>query len=253
MGRLWCADCREARLEPGHPKPVTLVVPYYENRAFFGAQLRKWMSYPAEIRDRLSFIVVDDGSPRHPAIDVVRTMQPSSAIRLRLFRLEVDVRWNWLAARNIGLHYAADGWVLMTDMDHVVPVETMAAVTTEAHDGRVVYAFQRREHTGEACNPHSASFLMTRAKFWEIGGYDEALSGHYGTDGVFRRELVKHARIELLPQFLIRHEYVEDSSTRDYARKQPEDAAVSRLVAARRPNWRPRVLSFPYHEEAVAA
>lgn len=251
MGRLWCVDCREARLPMGTPKPVTVVVPYYENRAFFGAQLRKWMSYPSEVLAQTSFIVVDDGSPRHPALEVVKALRPS--IRLRLFRIEVDVRWNWLAARNIGFHYAPEGWVLVTDMDHVVPTETLVAAMTEVHDPQVVYAFHRREHNGQACNPHSASFLMTRAKFWEIGGYDETLSGHYGTDGVFRREIVKHARIDLLPHLLIRHEYVDDSSTTDYARKQPEDAAVGRLVAARRPNWRPKVLSFPYHEEALAA
>lgn len=247
---LWCQGFPTVTVPAGPPKRVTLVVPYYENRAFFGAQLRRWASYPAPLLEWLSVIVVDDGSPTHSAASVVSEVG-AMPTPLRVFRIEVDVRWNWLAARNIGFHYAQDGWVLVTDMDHVVPTETMDAVIHGQHDPSVVYAFSRKEHTGETVNPHSASFLMTRKMFWTIGGYDEALSGHYGTDGTFRREVAKRAKIHILTDSLIRYEYVEDSSTSTYKRKQPEDAAVRRLVAARKPNWTPKVLSFPYHEEPV--
>jgi len=54
--------------------------------------------------------------------------------------------------------------------------------------------------------------------------------------------------MRLLRAALVRHEYVGDSSTQRYHRKQPQDAAVRRLVAARRPGWQPTTLSFPYHE-----
>jgi hypothetical protein len=51
-----------------------------------------------------------------------------------------------------------------------------------------------------------------------------------------------------LPDELRRHEYAGDSSTRKYLRKQPQDAGKKAIFAARRtvPNWRPKVLSFPY-------
>lgn len=252
MGRLWCDGFPTVTVPRTEtPKPVTLIVPYYDNRAFFGAQVTRWATYPEPLLKWLSVIVVDDGSPRYPAVDVLRRHHWPAC--LRLFRLEVDVRWNWLAARNIGFHHAADGWCLVTDMDHVVTTDTLHAVVYSQHDPAIVYAFARREHTGPAVTPHSASFLMTRQTFWRIGGYDEALSGHYGTDGVYRREIVKHARIHLLPEALVRYEYVDDSSTSTYKRKQPEDAAVRKLVAARTPHWKPKVLSFPYHEEVRAA
>jgi hypothetical protein len=251
MGTLWCQGFPVVTVqETDTPKPVTFVYPYYENRAFFGAQLMKWKSYPERMRTHLSVVVVDDGSPRHPASEVVDRLGPFP-FPLRLFRIEVDVRWNWLAARNIGAHYAADGWLLLTDMDHVVPNETLHAMVFGAHDPSIVYAFHRSEHTGVVANPHSASFFMTREMFWRIGGYDEALSGHYGTDGVYRRELAKHARITLMSHQLIRHEYQGDSSTTEYLRKQPQDAAVKALVAKRGKGWKSRVLSFPYHEVQV--
>ena len=84
----------------------------------------------------------------------------------------------------------------MTDIDHVLPASTAQALIYGQHDPKVVYAFSRIEHTGEKVNPHSASFLMTKKMFWKIGGYDEELSGHYGTDGDYRRRLATKAGIE---------------------------------------------------------
>ena len=133
-------------------------------------------------------------------------------------------------------------------MDHLVPALTLDVAVFAELDARVVYAFQRDEHTGARIHPHSASFLMAKDLFWSIGGYDEALSGHYGTDGEYRRRLAQHASIEILPAPLVRHEYVGDSSTLAYKRKQPEDAAVKGLVARRGNGWTPKTLSFPYHE-----
>ncbi len=244
---LWCRDLKTVTpTSLDVPKVVTLVMPYYENPLFFRAQIARWLGWHASALGLLSVIVVDDGSQVYPAVDVVRSsVWPSW---LRIFRIDTDVRWNWLAARNIGAHYAERGWLLLTDMDHVVPEETWIAACYGDHDPSVVYAFQRQEHTGQAAAPHSASFLMHRDLFWTIGGYDEALSGYYGTDGVFRRDMAKVAKMALLTDTLIRHEYVGDSSTSTYKRKQPEDARVRELVAARKPGWRPKTLSFPYHE-----
>lgn len=239
--RTWCADLPLVQ-PPKAPAPkfVTVIVPYYENATFLDTQVRVWRAYPPDLARHLAIHLVDDGSP----VPCVNPGLPN----LRLFRIGVDVRWNWLAARNIGAHHAKGGWLLLTDMDHVLPADTLRAVVEGAHDSSVVYVFSRREHTGESIGPHSASFLMTRDLFWTIGGYDETLSGHYGTDGDFRRRLIRHAQMMVLREALVRHEYVGDSSTTRYLRKQPEDAAVSRLIAKRSAGWRPKVLSFPYTE-----
>jgi hypothetical protein len=246
---LWCRDFPTVSVPQGaEPKPFTLILPYYENPKFLRTQIGWWSTYPdvlgAWIGKFLSAIVVDDGSPVYPAEPIVKA-NPSS-IPLRLFRIGVDVRWNWLAARNIGAHHAEDGWLLLTDMDHVLPASTASALIFGKHDPGLVYAFSRIEHTGEPVQPHSASFFMTKAMFWKIGGYPEELAGFYGTDGDFRRRLAQHAKIQILEDRLIRHEYQGDSSTTAYLRKQPEDAAVKALVAKRKPGWTPKVLSFPY-------
>lgn len=245
---LWCRNVPTVHVpESAAPKAVTLIVPYYENPRFFARQLATWAAYPASLKQELRVIVVDDGSPEHPAADVAR---PPHLPALRLFRIGTDVRWNWLAARNIGFYHALDGWCLVTDMDHVLPAETLTGLVWGRHDPERAYAFARRDAAGTPLAPHSASFFLTRLTFWKTGGYDETLSGHYGTDGEFRRRLSAVAKFALLPSALERHEYEDDASTTRYKRKQPEDAEVRKLVAGRRAGWAPRVLSFPYEEVA---
>ena len=240
MGTSWCAQFPVVTVpRTDHPKAVTYIVPFYENQVFFERQLRHWQ---AAAWPTVSHLVVDDGSPV-PAQIVV------DVPRLRLFRIEQDVRWNWLAARNIGAHEAEDGWLLLSDMDHVVPVGTMDDIVYGNHNPGIIYGFSRREHAGEALAPHPNSWLMTKAMFWKVGGYDEALSGHYGTDGDWRRRCAAVAPLQILSSELHRYEHQEDSSTQRYLRKQPEDAAgVRAIVAARGKGWRPKTLSFAYHE-----
>lgn len=230
------------------PKPVTLVYPYYENPQFLTRQLQNWRTYNESLRQWVRVIIVDDGSPRNPASTVLQGS--SFPIPIRLFRIEVDVRWNWLAARNIGMKHAK-GWCVLTDMDHVVTAKTMHQIVAGIHDPDVIYRFSRREHTGQPIHPHPNSMLMTRKMFWKVGGYDEALSGHYGTDGDWRRRCAATAKVLTLKDELIRYEYVDDSSTTDYKRKQPEDAGKKAIIARRGARWKPKTLSFPYHEEEI--
>jgi hypothetical protein len=241
---LWCRDLPRATVTRSSvPQLVTLVYPYYENPRFLRRQFERWGSYAPSLREYLRAIIVDDGSPE-PA-----QLPASLPFQVRLFRIEVDIRWNWLAARNIGMHYAAaEGRCFLSDIDHMLPEETIEALVYGVYDPRIVYAFQRREHDGLIIHPHSATFFLSRKTFWKTGGYDEALSGYYGTDGDFRRRLAKVARLELLNDFVERWEYFEDSSTKRYLRKQPQDARVRSLVGSRGLDWRPKTLSFPHHE-----
>jgi hypothetical protein len=235
-----------------HVKSFTLVVPYYDNPIFFARQLRWWRALPRDIRDLVEIIIVDDGSPTHPADQVWHSASIDDGTPPRLFRIEVDVRWNWLAARNIGMHHARTEWCLLTDMDHVVPVDVAQSLISRAHDPSVIYAFSRIEHTGVVIGPHPNSWFMTRDMFWRVGGYDERLSGIYGTDGLWRRRCAAVAPVQLLMDRLVRYEYQDDSSTTRYQRKTAADANERRARMARLSGQpTPTTLSFPYHEVAL--
>lgn len=247
VGRPWSEDLPRVTVpQSDQPKHIELIMPYYCNPDFLGQQIRWWQTFPVSLREHLSAIIVDDGSPATPAADVLRnTVLP---IPIRLFRIDVDVRWNWLAARNIGFFHAPEGFCLVTDIDHVVPETTAMATVYGQHNTSTIYGFSRIEHFGQPLGPHPNSWLMTREMFWKVGGYDETLSGHYGTDGDWRRRMAATAPMHILTDRLIRHEYVGDSSTTHYRRKQPEDAAVKTLISRRSKGWRPKTLSFPYQE-----
>jgi hypothetical protein len=246
MGTPWCASLPVVDMpQRMTPKPITIVIPFYENDQFLRQQVGWWKTVAPSVRQYLSAIIVDDGSPS-PAVDVL--MRCDLPFPIRLFRIEVDIRWNWLAARNIGLQHAADGWVLMTDIDHVAPASTLEALIYGQHNPKTIYGLSRIEHTGEKLTPHSASFFLTREMFWKVGGYDERMSGYYGSDGYFRRRLAATAPIAILSDRLIRHEYQGDSSTTRYLRKQAEDGKLRALVESFPKGSKPTVLSFPYHE-----
>lgn len=249
MGALGCDDAPVVEVCVGSSplRHVTFIYPYYENPQFLAKQFELWESYADVLRQRLSVIIVDDGSP----LPLVKAMTSLPLyVDLSIYRIEVDIRWNWLAARNVGAFHADNGWLLLTDMDHMVRYETFRALIHGEFDPNVIYRFQRVEN-GRLIHPHPNSWFMTRKMYWKIGGYDEALSGFYGTDGDYRRRCAATAPIKIINYPLERHEHEGDSSTRRYKRKQPEDATGKRIAKARGPNWQPKVLSFPYHQELL--
>jgi hypothetical protein len=248
----WDAGLQRVSVRHGStPKPVTLVLPYYGNPKFLGDQLRWWRELPADLRAHLRLIITDDGTPWSlgPAASVL--VGAELPFPTRLFRISVDVPWNWLAARNIGAHHAEDGWLLLTDIDHVARQATLERLVYGEHLPEVVYGLSRIEHDGRPVHPHSASFFLTRDRFWQIGGYDERYSGYYGSDGCFRKRLRANAPLVILDDVrLERHEKRGDSGTTTYQRKlQADNEAIARITADIEASGEPpRVLSFPYEE-----
>jgi len=248
MGAPGCDDAPVITAVRGmHMRRLTFINPYYDNPNWLMVQLNYWQAL--ERKDRIDFIVVDDGSPKHPAEGVIRRCcRARDSLNLRLFRINVDVRWNWLAARNIAWHHMETEWGCVTDIDHVLRDEVVETLVWGVLDPTMIYRFSRIEHTGTKIHPHPNSWLMTKAMYWKVGGYDEALSGYYGTDSEYRRRCAATAPIRILSDELVRYEHIGDSSTLGYLRKQKEDAKGKQMIRARGRAWKPKVLTFPYEE-----
>lgn len=228
--------------------PVTLIMAYYENAGMLREHFRFIRDVlPYELREQLRVIVVDDGSPDHPA------QGADIGCSLSIYRVGVDIRWNQDACRNIGVHHAETDWLLLTDMDHLAPTLTWRMLMQRRYDPENVYRFSRVSAPDCALyKPHPNSWFMTRQMFDRTGGYDENFAGLYGTDAIFRDQVIKAARgVVMLKDVLIRYprEVIPDASTTRYQRKAPEDRAGMAELTARRktdPNWAPKRLSFPY-------
>lgn len=203
---------------------VTLVMPYYQNTNMLMEHYSLLASIEPKLREFISLVVVDDGSP-----DVSAPLPPAelSSMSVQVFRMLKDVRWNQDACRNIGVKFAETNWVLLTDIDHMVPLETWQAVLLRKLDEACVYRFARVSAPDMSqYKPHPNSWLMTRAMYDLVGGYDERFAGLYGTDGDFRDRVHECAKeVCHFKQALIRvpRWHIADASTITYLRKQPED------------------------------
>lgn len=173
---------------------LSLCLPFYRNPLMLAEQFRVWSAYPEDLKAQIEIVLVDDGSPE-PALEVPR---PDGLPPLRIYRVLKDIPWHQHGARNLAAKEAAGPWLLLTDMDHVVPAESLRDLfTVLACAGRAdVFTFFRRDAPHGVpttdgrgqLKPHVNTFALRKDHFWKVGGYDEDCVG-YGTDGYFRARL----------------------------------------------------------------
>lgn len=239
---------------------LTLAMPFYLNSSMLALQYGVWAGYPPSVKAAIEVVLVDDGSPE-PAADVPR---PDGLPALRIFRVTEDRPWHQHGARNLAADQAAGTWLLMTDMDHVVPAETMAAVieVVGAQPQHAWLGFRRLDAPdlkpklllGQP-HPHQNTFVCSKARYWAIGGYDEDCTG-YGTDGFFLRRLRQGPGQQIeAPVIRYPREVVKDASTRAPAGLDPKQfrdnarrtAANNRILAEKAERGLgPRTLQFAW-------
>lgn len=232
-------------------RPITFICAYYRNGGMLREQQRVWSEYPSELKPYFHAIVTDDCSPKNDARP--EHVKDTGIASFQMFRTLVDVRWNWLFCRNLGVEYATTDWVLLTDIDHVCPADTLEHLVKGELDPACVYRFRRVDAPNRTpYKEHPNTWLMTRTMYDRIGGYDERFSGYYGSDGEFRDRVQKNAKaVVMLPQVMIRYprEVIPDASTTTYGRKEEQDGEMIPKIRARRERekgWKPLRVTFPY-------
>jgi hypothetical protein len=238
---------------------ISLVIPYYDNPGMLAIHYRYWAMLPEDVKNNLDVVIVDDGSPNSPAVDVPR---PEGLPELTIYRVLVDKPWHQHAARNIGAHEAKGPWLMLTDMDHLVPEVTWRALFERSNRGKV-YFFKRVDApdlkpklhpvTGLP-HQHPNSFSLSKENYWKVGGYDEDYCGMYGTDGLFRTRLFSRVDRVDLEYPLIRYgrEFQADAATQTLPRKEGRDPdAKDKIKAMKMEQNRPDeivTLSMPYEK-----
>lgn len=212
---------------------------------------------PEQKRD-VEVVIVDDGSPDDTAADAMADLWNGDRAGLpsiALYRVTEDRPWHQHGARNLGAHVATAPYLLLTDMDHVLPPSTLretlallplgksevltfgrvdapATLTWEAEDWP---EFARTRRTDGSLKPHVNSFCIARDHYWQLGGYDESFTGIYGTDQEFRTRLWKRATERHLghaPLVRVDRDVIPDASTRDVERKTPDREKAKKAVRA---------------------
>jgi hypothetical protein len=160
---------------------LTYILHFYFNKGTNSTLielLRTYERYSPDLLDRIQFVIVDDGSPLKFEI-------PDFNLNLTWLRITDDIPWNLGGARNLGVVYAKSDKILLTDLDHEFPEHTLAHALRMRNTGRRMYRFYRKRRTSGEFSPlaHANSFLMSRARFLRLYGYDEEFCGAYGYFG----------------------------------------------------------------------
>lgn len=215
-----------------------IIYPYYDNPKMLERQVENWNRYSGALQAKVTFILVDDASPNHPALPIFKNLRH----RKRLFRVLENVPWAQHHARNIGAHEVAgdNPWLMMSDMDIIITPEAMNDIVEKAVNPARYHTFDRH-FVGNEHEPkyHCNTFLVKKKNYWAVNGYDCDFCGGYGGDGEFLRQLSvvapqihhgshsKHLKhyVECTddPIVLWGCEYnIEDANTKEFGRKGTE-------------------------------
>ena len=225
----------------------TLCVAHYEQPQMLARQLQEFEQYPVGIQ----IIVVDDGSPTHPARDALASASEQLRSRLKLYRVTVDRPWARENARNLAAQKATTDWLCMLDLDHLLPAAAAAHLVEYAPNENFWHRFPRwrqgkadetrmkdaipRDQDFGPIKEHIDSYLITKSMFWSVGGYDCDFIGCLGGGTDFLRRLEwHHGAPLLLPAHIHLHVYtrhtIADASVTTLSR----DTAPGKVIQRRK-------------------
>lgn len=173
---------------------LTLILSYYEAPLMLKEQIKYWRKYSTDVR----VIIIDDHSILYPAQSILENADTGLA-SVELYRIKHDIFQNTFGARNLGFHLAGDNeWLWNTDIDHVVPMESIKAFVDMQNSTKGYYYLPIREivvdkQQTKLIQRHSDTFILTKETYWKTGGYDEDLTGFYFNGPAQRfRNALKH-------------------------------------------------------------
>lgn len=165
---------------------ITISLTYYnQGKETFLKHLELWKTYPKGFK----FIIIDDCSSI--TLESLIKEVDFKDLDLRLYRVDEDLYCNIPGAMNLSAKECTTEWILFLDMDTLID-KKMAEQLLEIvkkNQRKTVYKFNRiteNKKDNRYHKIHPKVCLIRLKDFWDIGGYDEDLVGHYGlTDPLF--------------------------------------------------------------------
>jgi glycosyltransferase involved in cell wall biosynthesis len=188
---------------------LSIVVPVLNSHEIVRRQLLHFQKMG--IPDGVEIIYMDDGS--YPPLD-----NPGTVRNLRIVQTHDNREWTWAIARNSGAKLAQGDYLLMTDIDYIIPrkaIEDALAFNgdymgcrrefgildengdfTQDLDTLVKYGLleSRIPTRGVNLPAHPNNFVIRKSLFWEMGGYREDRVGRpypQGEDSLFKKQRCK--------------------------------------------------------------
>lgn len=174
---------------------ITLIQTYYNEPEHLQRCIDRWNHFSAD----LHIILIDDGSKKYPAIDVIKKNTIRDNIKFSLYAVDEDIGFNSHGCRNLGAMVAETDWLIFLDIDHTIQPGDIKKLVNETELTTAWYNFYARffktMNKKELC---LNQFLIRKDFYWEIGGYNESyIRWHYGD-----REFVKKLSSAITPGVL---------------------------------------------------
>jgi len=197
---------------------ITISYIYYNQHQMLSIHKAAWDQHPSGFAQ---YSLIDDCSP----VPIPNFFKRND---LRIYRIDKDIPWNIAGARNLAFHTAPTDWVLLCDIDHVVSTDAIRKISAlNLKDPNVVYLFRRMTPDGYVGVRAIINILMNRERFFQIGGYDEDFSGHYGREETFFAHCLKfHGITEISCEHITLDWYPRLGATRGLIRDKTLNAAI---------------------------
>jgi len=169
-------------------KKITINLSFYNQHKVLVDQVESWKSWSKKIRDQFSFCIVDDCS-KIPAMEILKDVD-MSGMDVSVYRVKEDLYCNIAGVRNLSAKECKTEWMVILDMDTFVSEELASSMLMLATEKKgEAFKFNRRvadpRHPKNG-QPHPAVCLLRVEDYWNVGGCEEDLVGHYGwTDPSF--------------------------------------------------------------------
>ena len=199
-------------------KLITINLSYYnQSKEILLKHIEYWKSYPKEIRDQMTFFIIDDCSKVH--ISELIKKEDLGDLDVVIYRVKVDLVCNIAGIRNLGAKECKTLWYVIIDMDTLIPIkmaQQLIQLAKENMDKKNTFKFNRKvinnPNHKKNNTPHPAVCLIRIEDYWNIGGNEEDLVGSYGkTDGTFYFKA--KGKIELIIKKDIYLDYFEDGES----------------------------------------
>lgn len=156
---------------------LTIIHTYYNEQSLLETQIERWNVYNQPV----NIILIDDGSQKIPAIDVIKQHELKDYINFSLYRVTEDIGFNSHGCRNLGARLANTDWLVFLDIDYTIQPTDLRRLKEEPLDPDTWYEMNAKFH-GRG-DPYMAlnQFVIPKKMFLEHGGYDESfVPFHYG-------------------------------------------------------------------------
>lgn len=178
---------------------ITIYFPYYNQSKALHLQIDNFLNYESNILNKILLLIVDDGSMIEPAINYIHYKNFSNLIKLKLIRINEDIKWNTPEANNIAFHEADTKLILRLDIDHIITYDNFIKLIKLKLDlSKNEYYIFNRIYNNKIINNGKNIYLITKKNFNLTDGYNEYFSGNYGDDLDFIPRLDKCCKKQLL-------------------------------------------------------